>query len=63
MVADVKDCQEHPRTIEQRQDFLSPYSIGLYQVHQPISFSSPEAEMNAMADLVERGADPHRGSE
>jgi len=44
-----------PRTIERRQGYLSPYSIGLYQVHQPISFSSPEAEMNAMADLVECG--------
>ncbi len=24
-------------------------------VHQPYSFSTPEAEMNAMADLVEAG--------
>ena len=44
-----------PRTIKQRQRYLSPYSIDLHQVHQPISFSSPEAEMNAMADLVQDG--------
>ena len=31
------------------------YSIGNYMVHQPYSFSCPEAEMNAMADLVEAG--------
>ena len=44
-----------PRTIVDRQRFLSPYTIDLYQIHQPYSFSSPEAEMNAMADLVDRG--------
>ncbi len=44
-----------PRTISNRQSCLSPYKIGLYQVHQPYSFSSPEAEMNTMADLLERG--------
>jgi aryl-alcohol dehydrogenase-like predicted oxidoreductase len=44
-----------PRSIGKRQRFLSPYPIGLYQVHQPISFSSPEDEMDAMADLVEDG--------
>jgi aryl-alcohol dehydrogenase-like predicted oxidoreductase len=51
----LRTARNIPRTIEQRQRYLSPYKIGLYQVHQPISFSSPEAEMNAMADLVERG--------
>ena len=30
-------------------------SIGNYMVPQPYSFSTPEAEMNAMADLVEAG--------
>ena len=43
------------RTIADRQRALSPYSVDLHQVHQPISFSSPEDEMNAMADLVESG--------
>lgn len=45
-----------PRSIRTRQGYLKPYTIDLYQVHQPISFSSPEDEMNAMADLVEAGA-------
>lgn len=43
------------RTIADRLRALSPYSVALHQVHQPISFSSPEDEMNAMADLVESG--------
>jgi len=43
------------RTIADRQRYLEGYSIDLYQVHQPYSFSSPEAEMNAMADLVDAG--------
>jgi aryl-alcohol dehydrogenase-like predicted oxidoreductase len=29
--------------------------VDLYYIHNPGSFSSPEAEMNAMADLVEAG--------
>ena len=44
-----------PKTIVDRQRFLAPYTIDLYQIHQPYSFSSPEAEMNAMADLLEKG--------
>jgi len=44
-----------PHSIEERLHFLGGYSIGNYMVHQPYSFSSPEAEMNAMADLVEAG--------
>lgn len=44
-----------PSTIEDRIRYLDGYSIDLYMVHQPWSFSSPEAEMNAMADLVEAG--------
>jgi aryl-alcohol dehydrogenase-like predicted oxidoreductase len=44
-----------PRTILDRIKYLDGYSIDLYQVHQPIGFSSPEAEMDAMADLVETG--------
>lgn len=35
--------------------FLDGYTISLYMVHQPASFSTPEAEMDAMADLVEAG--------
>jgi aryl-alcohol dehydrogenase-like predicted oxidoreductase len=44
-----------PRTIDRRLHFLDGYSIALYQVHLPWSFSSPEAEMAAMAGLVEAG--------
>jgi len=43
------------KTIGDRQRFLTPYSIDLHQVHQPIGRSTPEEEMDAMADLVEAG--------
>lgn len=43
------------RTIDIRLHHLNGYSIDHYIVHQPWGFSSPEAEMNAMADLVEAG--------
>jgi aryl-alcohol dehydrogenase-like predicted oxidoreductase len=42
-------------SIEERLRCLDGYSIANYMIHQPLSFSSPEAEMNAMADLVEAG--------
>ncbi len=42
-------------SIQDRLRFLDGYSISLYMVHQPFSFSPPEAEMDAMADLVEAG--------
>lgn len=41
-------------TIEKRRARLRPFSIDLYQVHQPFSLSSVDAQMNAMADLVAR---------
>ncbi len=44
-----------PKTIDDRLRFLDGYSIALYMVHQPFSFSSPEAEMEEMAKLVEAG--------
>jgi len=44
-----------PKTIDDRLRFLGGYSISNYMVHQPISFSSPEAEMDEMAKLVEAG--------
>jgi len=43
------------KTIQERLDKLDPFPIGLYQIHNPKSLSSPKAEMNAMADLVEEG--------
>lgn len=42
-------------SIKDRLDYLNPYPIDLYYVHQPFSFSSLEAEMDAMADLVAAG--------
>lgn len=41
-----------PQTIGQRLQALAGYRIDLYQVHQPFSFSSVAAEMQAMARLV-----------
>ena len=43
------------KTIDTRRRFLDGYSIDLYMIHQPWSFSPPEAEMAAMADLVQAG--------
>ena len=42
-------------TIDERLSCLDPFAIDLYQVHNPYSFASIEAQMNAMADLVEAG--------
>lgn len=44
-----------PKSIDDRQRHLRDYTIDLYQIHQPYSFSSTEAEMEAMAELVEAG--------
>lgn len=44
-----------PRTIDDRIKYLDGYTIDLYMVHQPWGFSSPEKEMDAMADLVDEG--------
>ncbi len=44
-----------PHSINARLNFLDGFSIANYMVHNPRSFSSPEAEMNAMANLVEAG--------
>jgi aryl-alcohol dehydrogenase-like predicted oxidoreductase len=44
-----------PSSIDKRMQALDGYTIDLYMVHQPWGFSSPEDEMDAMADLVEAG--------
>lgn len=44
-----------PLTIQDRLRFLDGFTISNYMVHQPFGFSSPEAEMEAMADLVAAG--------
>jgi len=51
----LRTARNIPRSIQDRIRFLGGYSISLYMVHQPYSFSTPEAEMDAMADLVEAG--------
>lgn len=43
------------KTIVKRKQCLKPYSVSLFQVHQPIALASVDAQMNAMADLVEFG--------
>jgi aryl-alcohol dehydrogenase-like predicted oxidoreductase len=51
----LRSARNIPRTIHKRLHHLNGYSIDLYQIHQPVSFSSPEEEMEAMANLVEAG--------
>jgi aryl-alcohol dehydrogenase-like predicted oxidoreductase len=43
------------KSIDKRITALDGYMIDLYMVHNPYGFSSPEAEMEAMADLVASG--------
>ncbi|MHA2247052.1 MAG: aldo/keto reductase [Candidatus Hodarchaeales archaeon] len=43
------------KTISKRLKNLHPYTIDLYQIHLPYSFSSLKAQLNVMADLVENG--------
>jgi aryl-alcohol dehydrogenase-like predicted oxidoreductase len=51
----LRTARNIPISIADRLHFLDGFSIANYMVHQPYSFSSPETEMNAMADLVEAG--------
>jgi aryl-alcohol dehydrogenase-like predicted oxidoreductase len=51
----LRTARNIPHSIQDRIRYLEGYSISLYMVHQPFSFSSPEAEMDAMADLVAAG--------
>ena len=44
-----------PKTVDNRLRYLEGYGTDIHLIHQPWSFSSPEAEMDAMADLVEAG--------
>jgi aryl-alcohol dehydrogenase-like predicted oxidoreductase len=43
------------KTVGKRQECLNGYTIDLYQIHAPIALTSRQAEMNAMADLLEAG--------
>ena len=51
----LRTARNIPRTIGKRLKHLNGYSVDLYQIHRPYSFSSVEDEMDAMADLVEAG--------
>ena len=51
----LRTARSIPKTIHDRIRYLDGYSIDLYMVHQPWSFSSIETQMDAMADLVEAG--------
>jgi aryl-alcohol dehydrogenase-like predicted oxidoreductase len=51
----LRKARSIPRTIHDRLRYLDGYTIDLHQIHQPVSFSTPEEEMDAMADLVEAG--------
>ncbi len=43
------------RSIHERLDRLGGYPIDLYQIHQPLSFSTVRGEMKALAALVKEG--------
>ncbi len=43
------------RTVNNRIKYLDDYTIDLYMIHQPISFSSIKTEMKELARLVENG--------
>jgi aryl-alcohol dehydrogenase-like predicted oxidoreductase len=51
----LRTARNIPHSIKNRLEYLDGFKISNYMVHMPYSFSSPEAEMNAMADLVEAG--------
>jgi aryl-alcohol dehydrogenase-like predicted oxidoreductase len=51
----LRTARNIPVTINDRLRFLGGFPVDLYYIHQPVSFSSPEAEMDAMAGLVEAG--------
>ena len=51
----LRSARNIDRTIGDRLHYLEGYTISNYMIHMPVSFSSTESEMNAMADLVEEG--------
>jgi aryl-alcohol dehydrogenase-like predicted oxidoreductase len=42
-------------TIDERLESLAPFGVDLHQVHQPFALTTVEAQMHAMADLVQAG--------
>lgn len=43
------------KTFPAREKHLAPFEVDLFQVHLPYALSSIEAQMNAMADLLDAG--------
>ena len=51
----LRTAQSIGKTIVKRRMCLKPYSISLFQVHQPMALASVKAQMDGMADLVDLG--------
>jgi aryl-alcohol dehydrogenase-like predicted oxidoreductase len=49
----LRNAKSITKTIDTRVDHLGGYRIDLYQIHHPLSFSSTNTEMKAMAELVQ----------
>jgi aryl-alcohol dehydrogenase-like predicted oxidoreductase len=49
----LKTASTIAKTFPSREKHLAPFKIDLFQVHMPYSISSVEAQMNAMADLLD----------
>jgi aryl-alcohol dehydrogenase-like predicted oxidoreductase len=49
----LKTASTIAKTFPAREKHLSPFGVDLFQVHLPFSLSSIEAQMNAMADLLD----------
>jgi aryl-alcohol dehydrogenase-like predicted oxidoreductase len=51
----LRTARSIPLTIERRLEALGEYPIDLYQLHNPYSFSSLEAQLREMVSLVRSG--------
>jgi aryl-alcohol dehydrogenase-like predicted oxidoreductase len=51
----LRSARNIPRTIAKRIQNLNGFTIDLYMIHAPVSLSSIESQMCAMADLVDAG--------
>jgi len=51
----LKTARSLKKSLESRLENLAPYDLDLYQVHSPGLFSSLDAVMNTLADLLDAG--------
>jgi aryl-alcohol dehydrogenase-like predicted oxidoreductase len=51
----LRTARSIPRTIDRRREALGEYPIDLYQIHNPYSLSSIEAQLREMAGLARTG--------